>query len=226
MARLADYFIVVGYDHEKTGSADGLGKIIQRFPLKDLDDTPFPQGIELFCQPGGWHLSRERKQPTFFVVVLTDINSERHYCSCLTFYEAEINLQGSRVTEGEQESALIQPAEVFAPKSLVLVSRLDYPEIFRACLGLVYTVYVDNLNVSLETLIANLCSCFVPAAGGSQKLFSLGAGDRQLIQTPLHDSLPVTGTSVALLFQQLGKLVFFIVTHFFRKRLDKCSDYL
>uniref|UniRef100_A0A8C5SPZ1 UDENN domain-containing protein n=1 Tax=Laticauda laticaudata TaxID=8630 RepID=A0A8C5SPZ1_LATLA len=108
------------------------------------------------------------------------------------------------VTEGEQESGMIQPAEVFAPKSLVLVSRLDYPEIFRACLGLVYTVYVDNLNVSLETLIANLCSCFVPAAGGSQKLFSLGAGDRQLIQTPLHDSLPVTGTSVALLFQQLG----------------------
>ncbi|XP_077177901.1 myotubularin-related protein 13 isoform X5 [Paroedura picta] len=204
MARLADYFIVVGYDHEKTGSGEGLGKIIQRFPLKDLDDTPFPQGIELFCQPGGWHLSRERKQPTFFVVVLTDINSERHYCSCLTFYEAEINLQGTRETEGEEDSGLIQPAEVFAPKSLVLVSRLDYPDIFRACLGLVYTVYVDNLNVSLESLIANLCSCFVPAAGGSQKLFSLGAGDRQLIQTPLHYSLPVTGTSVALLFQQLG----------------------
>lgn len=43
--------------------------------------------------------------------------------------------------------------------------------------------------------------CFSPML---QKLFSLGAGDRQLIQTPLHDSLPVTGTSVALLFQQLG----------------------
>uniref|UniRef100_A0A8D2D4C8 SET binding factor 2 n=1 Tax=Sciurus vulgaris TaxID=55149 RepID=A0A8D2D4C8_SCIVU len=107
--------------------------------------------------------------------------------------------------EGEEEvSGLIQPAEVFAPKSLVLVSRLDYPEIFRACLGLIYTVYVDSLNVSLESLIANLCACLVPAAGGSQKLFSLGAGDRQLIQTPLHESLPVTGTSVALLFQQLG----------------------
>ncbi|XP_030339831.1 myotubularin-related protein 13 [Strigops habroptila] len=204
MARLADYFIVVGYDHEKTaGPTEGLGKIIQRFPQKDWEDTPFPQGIELFCQPGGWQLSKERKQPTFFVVVLTDIDSERHYCSCLTFYEAEINLQGKEV-EGEEESGLIPPAEVFAPKSLVLVSRLDYPEIFRACLGLIYTVYVDSLNVSLETLIANLCSCLVPASGGSQKLFSLGAGDRQLIQTPLHDSLPVTGTSVALLFQQLG----------------------
>nr|XP_031537074.1 myotubularin-related protein 13 isoform X3 [Vicugna pacos] len=207
MARLADYFIVVGYDHEKPGSGAGLGKIIQRFPQKDWDDTPFPQGIELFCQPGGWQLSRERKQPTFFVVVLTDIDSDRHYCSCLTFYEAEINLQGTKKEEVEGEvevSGLIQPAEVFAPKSLVLVSRLDYPEIFRACLGLIYTVYVDSLNVSLESLIANLCACLVPAAGGSQKLFSLGAGDRQLIQTPLHDSLPVTGTSVALLFQQLG----------------------
>ncbi|NXT50756.1 MTMRD protein, partial [Pluvianellus socialis] len=131
-----------------------------------------------FCQPGGWQLSKERKQPTFFVVVLTDIDSERHYCSCLTFYEAEINLQvkiftisnknAEKEIEGEEESGLIPPAEVFAPKSLVLVSRLDYPEIFRACLGLIYTVYVDSLNVSLETLIANLCSCLVPASGGSQ----------------------------------------------------------
>ncbi|XP_071974942.1 myotubularin-related protein 13 isoform X4 [Engystomops pustulosus] len=207
MARLADYFIVVGYDHEKTGSSEGYGKIIQRFPLTDWSDTPFPQGIELFCQPGGWQLSRERKQPTFFVVVLTDIDSDRHYCACLTFYEAEINLQGTKHdhSDGDDEdSGLIQPAQVFAPKSLVLVSRLDYPEIFRACLGLIYTVYVDSLNVSLENLVANLVTCIIPSAGGSQKLFSLGAGDRQLIQTPLYDSLPVTGTSVALLFQQLG----------------------
>lgn len=38
-----------------------------------------------------------------------------------------------------------------------------------------------------------------------QKLFSLGAGDRQLIQTPLNDNLPITCKSVALLFQQLGE---------------------
>uniref|UniRef100_A0A8C6JK06 Uncharacterized protein n=1 Tax=Melopsittacus undulatus TaxID=13146 RepID=A0A8C6JK06_MELUD len=151
------FLILVIEFYLSAGPTEGLGKIIQRFPQKDWEDTPFPQGIEL-----------------------------------------------GKEIEGEEESGLIPPAEVFAPKSLVLVSRLDYPEIFRACLGLIYTVYVDSLNVSLETLIANLCSCLVPASGGSQKLFSLGAGDRQLIQTPLHDSLPVTGTSVALLFQQLG----------------------
>ncbi|KTG00215.1 hypothetical protein cypCar_00009182, partial [Cyprinus carpio] len=165
MARLADYFIVVGYDQDKAGSGEGCGKIIQRFPKKDWDGTVFPQGVEMFCQPGGWRLSRERKLPTFFTVVLTDIDSERHFCSCLTFFEAEVNLQGSKTLEAdgdvaedvdEEEDGLIQPAQIFAPKSLILVSRLDYPEIFR-------------------------------------KLFSLGAGDRQLIQTPLNDTLPVSG---------------------------------
>uniref|UniRef100_A0A8C4V8K4 SET binding factor 2 n=1 Tax=Falco tinnunculus TaxID=100819 RepID=A0A8C4V8K4_FALTI len=168
------------------GPAEGLGKIIQRFPQKDWEDTPFPQGIEL-AHRSGW----QRTVPMYFV----SVESQLGYVSIF---------KGTKEIEGEEESGLIPPAEVFAPKSLVLVSRLDYPEIFRACLGLIYTVYVDSLNVSLETLIANLCSCLVPASGGSQKLFSLGAGDRQLIQTPLHDSLPVTGTSVALLFQQLG----------------------
>uniref|UniRef100_A0A8B9R866 SET binding factor 2 n=1 Tax=Astyanax mexicanus TaxID=7994 RepID=A0A8B9R866_ASTMX len=180
----------------------------------DWDGTPFPPGVEMFCQPGGWRLSRERKPPTFFTVVLTDMESDRHYCSCLTFYEAEVNLQ-------EEEDGLIQPAQVFAPKSLILVSRLDFPEIFRGCLGLIYTVYIDTLNFPLEGLVASLLTCMVPVAGGSQvrlflpkqtfkrlfsetKLFSLGAGDRQLIQTPLNDNLPVTTKSVALLFQQLG----------------------
>ncbi|XP_035015126.1 myotubularin-related protein 13 isoform X2 [Hippoglossus stenolepis] len=211
MARLADYFIVVGYDHEKAGSGEGCGKIIQRFPKKDWEGTAFPQGVEMFCQPGGWRLSRDRKAPTFFTVVLTDIESDRHFCSCLTFYEAEVNLQGSKsieVDEDEDEEAeedgLIQPAQVFAPKSLILVSRLDYPEIFRGCLGLIYTVHIDSLNFPLEGLVANLFTFQVPVAGGSQKLFSLGAGDRQLIQTPLNDTLPVTCKSVALLFQQLG----------------------
>lgn len=41
-----------------------------------------------------------------------------------------IEADGDEDEEGE-EDGLIQPAQVFAPKSLILVSRLDYPEIFR-----------------------------------------------------------------------------------------------
>uniref|UniRef100_A0A667ZQM2 SET binding factor 2 n=1 Tax=Myripristis murdjan TaxID=586833 RepID=A0A667ZQM2_9TELE len=194
--------IVSGRLFSLPASGEGCGKIIQRFPKKDWEGTAFPQGVEMFCQPGGWRLSRERKPPTFFTVVLTDIDSDRHYCSCLTFYEAEVNL--TKKKKIGEEDGLIQPAQVFAPKSLILVSRLDYPEIFRGCLGLIYTVYIDSLNFPLQGLVANLFTFQVPVAGGSQKLFSLGAGDRQLIQTPLNDNLPVTCKSVALLFQQLG----------------------
>ncbi|XP_061493895.1 myotubularin-related protein 5 isoform X6 [Rhineura floridana] len=191
------------------GSGDGQGQILQRFPEKDWEDNPFPQGIELFCQPSGWQLYSERNPPTFFIAVLTDINSERHYCACFTFWEAIESTQlQSRLRKEEEEevevSALTQPAQHFAPKSLVLVSRLDHAEVFRNCLGLIYTIYVDGLSTSLETVIGNLLTCTIPITGGAQRTISLGAGDRQVIQTPVSDSLPISNCSVALLFRQLG----------------------
>ncbi|KAM3588317.1 uncharacterized protein V6R79_026188 [Siganus canaliculatus] len=245
MARLADYFLVVGYDLDKRVEGEGQGRILQRFPEKDWEDSPFPQGIELFCQPSGWQLVPERQPASFFVAVLTDINSERNYCACFTFWEGLDNSQlqktkASEADEVDEELAVVQSAQVFAPKSLVLVSRLDYTEVFRNCLGLIYTVHVDGLSVPLETVIGNLLTCVIPIAGGSQinespvcsldklpqvltcdwllaclqpgqeereeslRTITLGAGDRQVIQTPIDDSLPVSGTSVAQLFRQLG----------------------
>ncbi|GLD48057.1 myotubularin-related protein 5 isoform X2 [Lates japonicus] len=173
MARLADYFVVVGYDLDKRVEGEGQGRILQRFPEKDWEDSPFPQGIELFCQPSGWQLVPERQPASFFVAVLTDINSERHYCACFTFWEDLDNPQlqkaeASEADEVDEELAVVQPAKVFAPKSLVLVSRLDYTEVFRNCLGLIYTIHVDGLTVPLETVIGNLLTCVIPIAGGSQ----------------------------------------------------------
>ncbi|KAK9525327.1 hypothetical protein VZT92_016047 [Zoarces viviparus] len=245
MARLADYYLVVGYDLDKRAEGEGQGRILQRFPEKDWEDSPFPQGIELFCQPSGWQLVPERQPASFFVAVLTDINSDRHYCACFTFWEGLDNPQlqkaeASEVDEADEELAVVQPAQVFAPKSLVLVSRLDYTEVFRNCLGLIYTVHVDGLTVPMETVVGNLLTCVIPIAGGSQtdespvssvdkvpqapacdwllaclqpgqeerkeslRTITLGAGDRQVIQTPIDDALPVSGSSVAQLFRQLG----------------------
>ncbi|XP_047430700.1 myotubularin-related protein 5 isoform X3 [Mugil cephalus] len=243
MARLADYFVVVGYDLDKRVEGEGQGRILQRFPEKDWEDSPFPQGIELFCQPSGWQLASERQPASFFVAVLTDINSERHYCACFTFWEGLDNLQkaeASEVDDADEDLAVVQSAKFFAPKSLVLVSRLDHTEVYRNCLGLIYTVHVDGLSTPLETVIGNLLTCVIPIAGGSQidespvcsldtvpqalacdwllaclqpsqeeseeslRTITLGAGDRQVIQTPINDSLPVSGSSVAQLFRQLG----------------------
>uniref|UniRef100_A0AAQ5Y7G7 SET binding factor 1 n=1 Tax=Amphiprion ocellaris TaxID=80972 RepID=A0AAQ5Y7G7_AMPOC len=191
-------------------AGEGQGRILQRFPEKDWEDSPFPQGIELFCQPSGWQLVPERQPASFFVAVLTDINSERHYCACFTFWEGLDNPQVGHTPciqchrDQLEELAVIQPTKVFGPKSLVLVSRLDYTEVFRNCLGLIYTVHVDGLSVPLETVIGNLLTCVIPIAGGSQRTITLGAGDRQVIQTPINDSLPISGSSVAQLFRQLG----------------------
>lgn len=73
------------------------------------------------------------------------------------------------------------------------------------CLGIIYTVYVESLGTPLETLVGNILGYIqVPPAGGPQVRFSIGAGDRQALQPPISPSLPITHTSVNLLFQQLG----------------------
>ncbi|KAL3178044.1 hypothetical protein MRX96_038584 [Rhipicephalus microplus] len=177
MSRLADYFVVVGFDHEKERSGLSCGRIEQRFPEEDWKDTPFIEGIESFCQPQGWALVTARRQPNFFVAVLTDIDAQRHYCACLAFNEP----------------------------CLVLVSRLDCVPAFKNCLGIIYTVYIDNLPVQIETLVGNILGCVqVPAPGGPQVRFSIGAGDRQALQPPLSALLPITSCIVYELFQQLG----------------------
>ncbi|XP_077995141.1 myotubularin-related protein 13-like isoform X2 [Glandiceps talaboti] len=206
MSRLADYFVLVGYDHDKERSGTGCGKILQRFPEKDWDDVPFHQGLELFCQPGGWDLSSQRTQPTFFVSVLTDIEADRHYCAVLTFHETvSMTPKKPDEVETEEEGGLVHHTLMFQPKSIALISRLDYFETFRNCLGIIYTVYIESMNVQIETIIGNLLgSVNIPPPGGPQVRFSLGAGDRQSLQPPLSASIPVSRNTVAVLFQQLG----------------------
>ncbi|XP_050441146.1 myotubularin-related protein 13 [Adelges cooleyi] len=218
MSRLADYFVVVGYDHEKERGGKSKGIIVQRFPEKDWKDTPFIDGIEWFCQPQGWSLSSERQEPRFFVFVLTDVEAERHYCACLCFNET-VSITPSKPVDEAKDGVVENIALVrnnlsnqrqhhsimYAPKCLVLVSRLDYIETFRNCLGIIYTVYVDNVDTPIENLVGNMLGCIqVPKPGGPQVRFSIGAGDRQALQPPLSPTLPVTKSAVYLLFQELG----------------------
>lgn len=210
MSRLADYFVIVGYDHEKERSGYSRGIILQRFPESDWPDTPFIEGIELFCQPQGWAISTERQEPRFFVSVLTDINANRHYCACLCFNET-VSITPSKSVDEEEEglevgsvSTISHHSIMYAPKCLVLVSRLDYFETFRNCLGIIYSVWIEG-GSQLETLIGNVLGCVhVPPPGGPQIRFSIGAGDRQALQPPLVSTLPTTNTAVTMLFQQLG----------------------
>lgn len=79
--------------------------------------------------------------------------------------------------------------------------------LFQNCLGIIYTVWVENLGVPLETLVGNLVGgILVPPAGGPMVRFSIGAGDRQALQPPAAPPLPLTQTSVHMLLRLLGKL--------------------
>lgn len=124
---------------------------------------------------------------------------------------ANFNNEGFNGTSGtasntSSPSLITHHTVMYAPKCLVLISRLDYPETFRNCLGTIYTVYIENLPYNLETLIGNLLGCIqIPPAGGPQVRFSIGAGDKQSLQPPQSLSLPVTGNSVHFIFKQLGK---------------------
>lgn len=179
----------------------------------------FPLPLQ-FCQPLGWSLSTDRDEPKFFVSVLTDIDANRHYCACLCFNETVAITPNKPIDEEEETDVLTRslvppPAAnvatithhsiMYAPKCLVLVSRLDYTETFRNCLGTIYTVYIESLKYPLETLIGNILGCIqVPPPGGPQVRFSIGAGDKQALQPPQSPTIPVTGTCVDFLFQQLG----------------------
>ncbi|KAK2186310.1 hypothetical protein NP493_206g02004, partial [Ridgeia piscesae] len=97
-------------------SGESSGRIIQRFPQTDWPHCPFTQGLEL------------KHQPTFFVAVLTDIDGDRHYLACLTFNE-DVAIAPTKFDEAEDtedhDATLVRAAKMYAPKSLVLVSRLD-----------------------------------------------------------------------------------------------------
>ena len=101
-------------------------------PIYNIAVLPFtPQ----FCRPTGWALTRQREQPEFFVAVLTDVDADRHYCACLTFSETITKTnQKHDDPDGDgddSESSIMHHSLLFAPKSLVLVSRLDYFDVFR-----------------------------------------------------------------------------------------------
>jgi myotubularin-related protein 5/13 len=138
MQRLADYFLVVGYDHDEERGGRSCGKIIQRFPDKDWPDCPFNPRIIHFCQPQGWILTAKHELPTFFISILTDLDGLRHYCACLTFHQTLLpttnillNKNNSWSDEGDDTTFLLPKTQMYAPKCLVLTSKLDCFEAFR-----------------------------------------------------------------------------------------------
>jgi myotubularin-related protein 5/13 len=123
----------------------------------------------------------QQEEPKYFMSVLTNVDGNHYYCAVLSFYEKLSIIPSKPVDEEEENMTLgkkaILPTSntithhniMYAPKCLVLVSRLDYSETFKNCLKTIYTVYLENLPFMLETLIGNILGCIqIPSPGGPQ----------------------------------------------------------
>ena len=65
-------------------------------------------------------------------------------------------------------------------------------------------MYIDNISISIETVIAKLLLVKAPPPGSNQLRFQITAKDKQVLQTPKSSQLPVTRSSVSMLLSQLG----------------------
>lgn len=230
--RLAEYFVVIGFDHQQQRGGVNSGKVIQGFPEKEWNESPFVDQISTFCMPQNWRLSNQQQQPSFFMFVLTDEVAVQHYVGCLVFYESisvhplksddddiddesinSIELSYPNLIRNSIMKGTYQPSSktntmhqmMYAPKCILLISRQNYPEIIKNCLTVIYTAHIDNIDVKLEILITNLVAGIeVPKPGGSFITFSLGANDKQVLQPPLSSTIPITSSYVFELFNQLG----------------------
>lgn len=153
--------------------------------------------------------------------VLTNVDGNHYYCAVLSFNE-KVSITPSKPVDEEEENLTLgnkpilqTPAAIthhnimYAPKCLVLVSRLDYSDTFKICLGTIYTVYLESLPYLLETLIGNILGCIqIPPAGGPQVRFSIGAGDKQALQPPLSATLPGESRRASCGDASLSKSIF------------------
>ena len=152
--------------------------VLNRFPLYDHEDNPFPANLALFCLPGGLRLTRREEIPTFFAFVHTRANGQHMFGFCLTFYEKlqqarRAELQSAcdewerlhRVSAGnanidaegtDLRAAPLQPdVALYTPKCLCLLSSWPYFNSYRSWLTNLFLLSLSPQTVPLERHICN-----------------------------------------------------------------------
>ena len=71
----------------------------------------------------------------------------------------------------------------------------------------IFNAYLNGQTELLEKLIGCMIGfVHVPPPGGPKLTFSIGGSDNQIIQPQLSGEIPATQESVAIIFNQLGKI--------------------
>jgi myotubularin-related protein 5/13 len=160
---------------------------------------------------------------TVYIEYLNDDFSHANIKTTLLLKQQPNNSHKNNESTRQQQQP-IEPSKLYVAKSLVLISRLEYIDLFKSCLSLIYAVYVDKRhstdNKLLEIIISNLLTLQVNAPGTALgTTFSLGADDKHIVQATASLTVPSTGASVYKLFKEIGivnvfKLVLAILADF------------
>jgi hypothetical protein len=136
-------------------------QLLDRYPLVDHPDRPFPDAVAQFCFPTGVALRFEMDLPSFFTFVLTDTKGTELYGACLTFYEPQdIDLSAINVQTPVG-------SVVCAPKAICLLSRWPFYKTFRKFLFHLYRLQLSPSAFPLERFIGHFFSLSLPPSGVS-----------------------------------------------------------
>uniref|UniRef100_A0A5K4FFU9 Myotubularin-related protein 13 n=1 Tax=Schistosoma mansoni TaxID=6183 RepID=A0A5K4FFU9_SCHMA len=154
-------------------------------------------------------VSNNEKYQIDSLIYVTNVNSNASspVNSPTGFKDQVLNYSGLKsIYSDTDDPNLVRPPEFYAPKCLVFLARHQHFDVLKNNLSLLYTVFADSLHqYSIEQMIATLLGGIeVPPTGGPRITFSLGVGDRQIIQPAHCSTIPVTRNCVALLFKHLG----------------------
>ncbi len=105
------------------------GSVLHRYPVEeDYEDTPFPNGVVLFCFPNGVTLQRptppDEPLPSFFTFVATGVGGEHLYGHCLTFYE-RLTPQQEACLDIPQTTTIAAVAPAVAPAAAAVEDGIE-----------------------------------------------------------------------------------------------------
>lgn len=196
--RLVDYFLAFSVAKEaEPGEVEVKSR---RYPVTDYDDFPLPQPSHiarfvLSCRATEVLLDADSSQeeleaPYFFCAVLTDVNGDRIYVSCVHYY-----------------LPTAYNPEVYTARCLCLLSRFPFAELFRQCVEELFwqsNRIVDPGAIAPEQMLVLLTREIpLPVPGKCPVGFTLGS--RFLMcGIPAQHQLPLLDTDPLKVFQLLS----------------------
>ncbi|KAM3127570.1 hypothetical protein pb186bvf_020317 [Paramecium bursaria] len=133
-----------------------MAKVIDQYPIHDIQEQPMVPMIPMFCFPQGIQIVRSQDNPisiqqTSFSFILTSETGQRTYCTCLIFYEQMNDDLIDQMGHIDKKGGFIS-----SPKALCLLSSFCYTQQMKDLLRYIYRCSLSKNMIPLEQTICNI----------------------------------------------------------------------